>query len=82
LIDRILRSQVKLPRQIVSQVPAALETIILNALAPEPGERYASAQALATDLLRYIEGLGVSSTRPGPVRRALRWCRRRMGRLS
>jgi serine/threonine protein kinase len=76
LIDRILRSQLKAPRQIVPQVPAPLETIILNAMAPEPRERYASAQTLATDLLRYTEGLAVSSTRPGPVRRALRWCRR------
>jgi serine/threonine protein kinase len=76
LIDRILRSQLKPPRQIVPQVPAPLETIILNAMAPEPRDRYASAQSLATDLLRYTEGLAVSSTRPGPVHRALRWCRR------
>lgn len=76
LIDRILRSQVKPLRQIVPQIPAPLETIILNAMAPEPRERYTSAQALATDLLRYTEGLAVSSTRPGPLRRALRWLRR------
>jgi serine/threonine protein kinase len=76
LIDRIMRSQVKPPRQIVGQIPPALETIILNCLAPEPQERYPSAQALATDLLRYTEGLAVSRTRPGPFRRTLRWCRR------
>jgi hypothetical protein len=76
LIDRILRSQLKRPRQIVPQLPSPLETIILNAMAPEPRERYASAQALVTDLLRYTEGLAVSSTRLGPMRRALRWCRR------
>jgi serine/threonine protein kinase len=76
LIDRILGSQVKRPRQIVPQIPAPLETIILNALAPEPRDRYASAQALVTDLLRYTEGLSVSTTRPGPLQRALRWCRR------
>src|SRR5437764_13323984 len=32
LIDRILRSELKPPRQIVPQVPAPLETIILNAM--------------------------------------------------
>jgi serine/threonine protein kinase len=78
LIDRILRSQLKPPRQIVPQIPAPLETIILNAMAPDPRERYASAQALATDLLRYTEGLPVVSTRSGPIRRALRWCRRQI----
>ena len=78
LIDCILRSQVKSPRQIVPQLPAPLETIILNAMAPDPRERYGSAQALATDLLRYIEGLSVVSTRSGPFRRALRWCRRQL----
>lgn len=80
LMDRIVRAQVSPLREVVPQIPRPLETIILNAMAADPLERYQSAQALATDLLRFINGLSVRSTRPGAFRRALRWCRRQATR--
>ncbi len=76
LIQLILKAQPKPLREIVPHIPHSLETIILNAIAAEPRERYHSVQALASDLLRYINGMPVSSTRPGFIQRALRWCRR------
>ena len=54
--------------------------IILNAMAADPRERYHSAEALASDLLRFTHGLPVRSTRPGAFRRALRWCHRQATR--
>jgi serine/threonine protein kinase len=75
LMEHIARASVLPIREIVPEIPRPLETIILNAMAADPHERYPSAQAMATDLLRYINGLAVRSTRPGIVRRALRWCR-------
>jgi serine/threonine protein kinase len=76
LMEHIMRAQVQPVRELVPQIPRPLETIILNAMAADPLERYPTAQAMATDLLRYINGLAVRSTRPGILRRALRWCRR------
>jgi serine/threonine-protein kinase len=41
-----------------------LDTIVLKALRPEPGERYASAEALADDLERHLEGRPVRARPP------------------
>jgi serine/threonine protein kinase len=75
LIDHIIRAQAKPLRQLVPEMPRPLETIIRNAMAADPHERYHSAEALASDLLRFMHGLSVHSTRPGAFHRALRWCR-------
>ncbi|MGE5193020.1 MAG: serine/threonine-protein kinase [Deltaproteobacteria bacterium] len=75
LMEHITRGQMRSLREVVPQIPRPIETIILNAIAADPRERYQTAQAMATDLLRYINGLPVCSTRPGFFRRALRWCR-------
>src|SRR5262245_53355120 len=75
LMERITRSEMTALREIVPKIPRPLETIILNAMAADPRERYRSAQAMATDLLRYINGLSIRSTRPGRLRQALRWLR-------
>lgn len=42
-----------------------LDRIVLKAVALEPDERYASAAALADDLLRYLDGRPVQATPPG-----------------
>jgi len=80
LMDRIIHGQVRPLREIVPRIPRPLETIILNAMAAEPAERYHSAQALASDLLRFMHGLSVRSTRPGAFRRAVRWLHRQATR--
>ena len=43
-------------RKLNRAVPPDLETIINKAIAREPGQRYATAAALAEDLRRFIEG--------------------------
>ena len=50
LVNHILKSKLQTPRQINSRIPRPLETIILNAMAHDLGERYPSAAALAADL--------------------------------
>jgi serine/threonine protein kinase len=65
LIDLIFKAQPVPVRQIVPAIPRVLETIIQNAMAADPRDRYPSAAVLASDLLRFMNGLPVASRRPG-----------------
>lgn len=44
-----------------------LDRIVMKATARYPDSRYPSAMAMAQDLHRYLEGLPVTATAPGPV---------------
>lgn len=56
-----------------SRYPAApLASIVSRALAAQPGDRYASVSALASDVRRYLDGHAVDAHRETLVERALR----------
>ncbi|HVM02866.1 MAG TPA: protein kinase, partial [Acidimicrobiales bacterium] len=44
------------PRQINPAIPAAFEAIVLQAMAKDPDDRYATADELRADLVRYQQG--------------------------
>ncbi len=64
------------PRRLRPGLPRDLETICLQCLQKEPGRRYATAGAVADDLLRVLDGRPICARRSPPVVRAWRWCRR------
>lgn len=65
------------PRLLIPSVDRDLETICLKCLEKDPKRRYASAEAFADDLHRYLEGEPISARRLSMVGRAVKWCRRR-----
>jgi tetratricopeptide (TPR) repeat protein len=60
------------PRRLRPDVPAALETICLKALERDPARRYDSAQALADDLERFLDGATIHARPESRLSRRLR----------
>jgi hypothetical protein len=64
------------PSRLRTKLPRDLKTICLKCLEKEPRRRYLSAQALAEDLGRFLEGKPIQARRTGLPERGWRWCRR------
>ncbi len=64
------------PRRIDRSIPRALEAICLKAMAHRKEDRYATAQALAEDVQRYLAGEPVLAYRENIWERAWRWIKR------
>jgi WD40 repeat protein/tRNA A-37 threonylcarbamoyl transferase component Bud32 len=64
------------PRRLQPSVPRDLETVCLHCLRKQPGERYASALALAEDLRRFQGGEPVRARPIGLWERGWKWARR------
>jgi WD40 repeat protein/serine/threonine protein kinase len=76
LIKRLTHEEPPPPRRFDPRVPRDLETIVLKAIAKEPGQRYASAADLAEDLRRFLSDRPIQARPLGPAGRLARWCRR------
>jgi tetratricopeptide (TPR) repeat protein len=75
-LDKVMMGKVVPPRQVRSEVPAALDAICMKAMAAQPEARYASATALAADLEQWLADEPVKAWPEPWIHRMARWGRR------
>ncbi|HVX15625.1 MAG TPA: serine/threonine-protein kinase [Pirellulales bacterium] len=76
VLERARRGDLRPPRTLRPEIPAALEAICLKAMALEPADRYASPRALAEELERWLADEPVAAHRAEWHERLARWARR------
>ncbi len=76
LIEQVSHESPPALREFDQRIPRDLETIVLKALAKEPGERYATAGQLAEDLQRFVTGRPILARRSSTAERLWRWGKR------
>jgi serine/threonine-protein kinase len=69
-IKRVIEAPPVPPRRIRPEIPRALELVIEKAMRKEKEQRYASAEELALDLQRFLDGRRVQARSPSPWYRA------------
>ena len=77
LVSQILLDEPPRPRKLNDHIPRDLQTICLKCLQKEPNRRYPSADALADDLDRHLQGRPIHARPVSRVGRFWRWCRRK-----
>ena len=76
IIQKITHGEPIRPRKLNPAIPRDLETIVLKAIARDPGHRYQSAGEMARDLQCYLEDRPIRARRASALEKVWRWSRR------
>src|SRR5213594_1551243 len=76
-VRMVLETQPRQPRLCNPKVDRDLETICLKCLEKQPSKRYASAEALAEDIERFLRDEPIRSRRSSQLEHVWRWCKRK-----
>jgi serine/threonine-protein kinase len=77
IVHQVIQDEPRLPRSFDPSLPLDLETICLKAMEKQAGRRYQTAEALAIDLHRYLQGQPILARRMSRLEKSWRWLRRR-----
>jgi WD40 repeat protein/serine/threonine protein kinase len=76
LIRQVSQAEPLRLRRLDPTIPRDLETVVHKAIERDPAHRYATAAALADDLLRFLDDRPIAARRVHAGERLLRWGRR------
>jgi serine/threonine protein kinase len=76
LLNQIANDEPRPPRALDKSIPVELETIILKAIAKQPGERYGSVKEMGDDLQCFLEDKPIRARRPTLREKTVKWSRR------
>jgi serine/threonine protein kinase len=76
ILGKVGRGEIAPPRSVSPSVPRPLEAVCLRAMALRPGDRYASARALAEDIEHWLADEPVAALSEGIGAKVSRWTRR------
>jgi serine/threonine protein kinase len=76
VLDQHRAGYLTVPTKLNRAIPRDLETICLKAMANEPEQRYATAQTMAEDLSRFLEGRPILARPVSRFTHVRLWCRR------
>ena len=82
ILAAIIQKDPVAPRKISPAVPSELEVICQKAIEKSPESRYPTAGAMAQDLTRYLNDLPISARAAGPVRRVIKFVKRRRAAVA
>jgi WD40 repeat protein/predicted Ser/Thr protein kinase len=77
VLMQVAASEPRPPRELNSSMPLDLQTICLKCLQKEPRQRYASADQVADELQRFLNGEPIRARPVGWLEQTYRWCRRK-----
>jgi serine/threonine protein kinase len=82
MLNEIAEREPVSPKAIEPSLPTELDTIVRKAIAKAPGERYATARAMAEDLQSWLDDKPIKAKPPTALERLAKWRRRNSGLVA